>query len=74
MPTVGRGGLIERAMKTIKALQSPISISQLAEILELNYSSARYYLQAASLHFPVTEIRRTIYGRLRTLYYIDNNL
>jgi len=52
----GRGAVIDRAFKTIKALKNPITTQQLADILETNRSSAYYYIQAASIHFPVIGI------------------
>jgi len=72
MPGMGRGTVIVRAMRTIKALEKPVSVYQLAEILGINYSSAYYYLQAASLEFPVMEVRGSINGHQRALYQLTN--
>lgn len=71
---------IERAFKTIAALEKGVTASELAEILDFNgssannrYSSAMYWIDRASLHYPVVEVekrhsRGRDTGRLATVY------
>jgi len=56
MPFEGRGTIIGRAMRLIKALESrPHTANEIAEKLNISRSNASYYIREISVIFPVIE-------------------